>query len=86
MVREQADAMISLRLYNAGYWYVNIDDGYFGGRDENGKLFADASKFPSGMKALADYIHSKNLKAGIYTDAGKTLVRLFGIKTRKGTE
>lgn len=56
-------------MYDAGYRFINIDDGYFGGRDAKGKLFANA-KFPSGMKAMADYIHSKGLKAGIYTDAG----------------
>jgi hypothetical protein len=71
MIRQQADAMISTGLYNAGYRYINIDDGYFGGRDSTGRLFPDARKFPSGMKALADYIHSKKLKAGIYTDAGE---------------
>ena len=70
MIRGQADALISSGMYKAGYRFVNIDDGYFGGRDENGKLFCDSVKFPSGMKALADYIHSKGLKAGIYTDAG----------------
>lgn len=71
MIREQADAMVSSGMYEAGYRFINIDDGYFGGRDSSGKLFSDAKKFPSGMKALADYIHSKGLKAGIYTDAGK---------------
>ncbi len=71
MIREQADCMKSSGLYDAGYRYINIDDGYFGGRDANGKLFANRTKFPSGMKALADYIHGKGLKAGIYTDAGK---------------
>lgn len=71
MIREQADAMISSGLYDAGYRFINIDDGYFGGRDSSGKLFSDHKKFPSGMKALAAYIHSKGLKAGIYTDAGK---------------
>ncbi len=71
MLREQADAMISTGLYNAGYQFVNIDDGYFGGRDTTGKLFANANKFPSGMKAFAAYVHSKGLKAGIYTDAGR---------------
>ncbi|HOZ84271.1 MAG TPA: glycoside hydrolase family 27 protein [Niabella sp.] len=71
MIKEQADAMKSSGLYEAGYRYINIDDGYFGGRDQNGKLFEDKEKFPSGMKALATYIHSKGLKAGIYTDAGK---------------
>lgn len=71
MIREQADAMISSGLYNAGYKFINIDDGYFGGRDSTGKLIVNVSKFPSGMKASVDYIHSKGLKAGIYTDAGK---------------
>ena len=70
MIKEQADAMVSSGLYDAGYRYINIDDGYFGGRDSTGKLYPNAAKFPSGMKALADYIHAKNLKAGIYTDAG----------------
>ncbi len=70
MIREQAAAMVATGMYNAGYRYINIDDGYFGGRDASGKLFVNADKFPSGMKALVDYVHSKGLKAGIYTDAG----------------
>lgn len=71
IIREQADAMITSGMYDAGYRFINIDDGYFGGRDANGKLYADAKKFPSGMASLTAYIHSKKLKAGIYTDAGK---------------
>lgn len=71
MIREQADAMISSGLYDAGYRYINIDDGYFGGRDKNGNLFVNARKFPSGLRALVDYIHSQKLKAGIYTDGGE---------------
>lgn len=71
IIRGQADAMISLGMYKAGYRFINIDDGYFGGRNADGKLYCDSTKFPSGMKILADYIHSKGLKAGIYTDAGK---------------
>jgi alpha-galactosidase len=70
MIRQQADALVSSGMYDAGYRFINIDDGYFGGRDSTGKLYPDQKKFPSGMKALADYIHSKGLKAGIYTDAG----------------
>lgn len=69
LIREQADALVSSGLKDAGYSYVNLDDGYVGGRNQNGVLQPN-SKFPSGMKALADYIHSKGLKAGIYTDAG----------------
>ena len=70
MIREQADAMIRSGMYDAGYRFVNIDDGYFGGRDASGHLFPNPKKFPSGMKALTDYVHSKGLNAGIYTDAG----------------
>ncbi len=70
MIREQADALVSSGMYAAGYRFINIDDGYFGGRDSFGKLFVNAQKFPSGMRALTNYIHSKGLKAGIYTDAG----------------
>jgi len=71
MIREQADAMVSYGMKEAGYQYINIDDGYFGGRDENSKLIAHPEKFPSGMKALAAYIHSKGLKPGIYTEGGE---------------
>ncbi|TKB95233.1 glycoside hydrolase family 27 protein [Pedobacter cryophilus] len=84
MIREQADAMISSGMYDAGYRFVNIDDGYFGGRDSVGKLFADANKFPSGMKSLADYIHGKNLKAGIYSDAGKNTCGSIYDKDKNG--
>jgi hypothetical protein len=70
IIRAQADVMRSSAMYEAGYRFINIDDGYFGGRDANGNLFCDSVKFPSGMKNLAAYIHGKGLKAGIYTDAG----------------
>jgi hypothetical protein len=62
--------MISSGLVKAGYMYINIDDGYFNGRYEDGTLRVDSVKFPHGMKSLADYIHSKGLKAGIYSEAG----------------
>jgi alpha-galactosidase len=78
LIREQADAMISSGLYDAGYRYINIDDGYFGGRDSSGNLFVNPKKFPSGMKALTDYIHSKQLKAGIYTDGGDNTCAFIG--------
>ena len=71
MIREQADAMISSGMYKAGYRFINIDDGYFGGRNSDGNLLTDTKKFPSGMRALTDYIHARKLKAGIYSDAGK---------------
>lgn len=71
MIREQADALLSSGMYAAGYRFINIDDGFFGGRDSAGRLLTDLNKFPSGMGALASYIHSKHLSAGIYTDAGR---------------
>ncbi len=70
LIREQADAMVASGMKDAGYSFINIDDGYFGGRDSNGNLLSHPEKFPSGMKSLADHIHSKGLKAGIYSDAG----------------
>lgn len=70
IIKSQTDALINLELDKAGYTYLNIDDGYFGGRDIEGNLISHPTKFPSGMKSMADYIHSKGLKAGIYTDAG----------------
>ncbi|NRF42013.1 glycoside hydrolase family 27 protein [Pedobacter foliorum] len=70
IIKAQADKLISTKLRDAGYNFVNIDDGFFGGRNANGDLLTHPGRFPSGMKALADYIHSKGLKAGIYSDAG----------------
>ena len=70
IIRAQADAMIDRGLSDAGYSYLNIDDGFFGGRDEQGNILSHPERFPDGMKVLADYIHSKGLKAGIYSDAG----------------
>jgi hypothetical protein len=71
IIREQADALIISGLYDAGYRFINIDDGYFAGRDAKDNLLVDSVKFPSGMKSLVDYIHAKGLKAGIYSDAGE---------------
>lgn len=71
LIREQADAMVASGMTKAGYRFVNIDDGFFGGRDSDGKLISHEMKFPSGMKALADYIHGKGLKPGIYSEGGK---------------
>lgn len=84
LIREQADAMISSGLYKAGYRYINIDDGYFGGRNGDGNLLVNPQKFPSGMKSLVDYIHSKKLKAGIYTDAGENTCGSIYDKDLKG--
>ncbi|MCF8459262.1 MAG: glycoside hydrolase family 27 protein [Flavobacteriales bacterium] len=70
LIKEQADAMVSSGMNDAGYSFINIDDGYFGGRDGGGNLLSHPEKFPNGMKIVATYIHSKGLKAGIYSDAG----------------
>ena len=70
MIRQQADAMVSSGMKDAGYTYINIDDCWHGGRDSLGFIHPDAKRFPSGIKALADYVHSKGLKIGIYSDAG----------------
>jgi alpha-galactosidase len=70
VVRESADAMASSGMKDAGYQYVVIDDCWQTGRDAAGNIVADQERFPSGIKALADYVHSKGLKFGIYTDAG----------------
>lgn len=68
LVRETADAMASNGMKDAGYEYINIDDTWQGGRDAQGNIQAN-EKFPD-MKALADYVHSKGLKLGIYSSPG----------------
>ncbi|XP_028805605.1 alpha-galactosidase-like [Neltuma alba] len=71
MIRETADAMVSTGLAALGYQYINLDDCWAElDRDSEGNMVPKASKFPSGIKALADYVHSKGLKLGIYSDAG----------------
>ncbi|MBC7912818.1 MAG: glycoside hydrolase family 27 protein [Pyrinomonadaceae bacterium] len=69
LIKEIADAMVSTGMKDAGYTYINIDDCWHGNRDSLGFIHPDAKRFPSGMKSLADYIHSKGLKIGIYSDA-----------------
>jgi alpha-galactosidase len=70
LIREMTDAMVSSGMQAAGYQYVNIDDCWQVSRDASGTIVADPTKFPGGMKALADYVHGKGLKLGLYTDAG----------------
>ena len=70
LIRQQADAMHQTGLQKAGFKYVNIDDGYWDGRGDDGNLRVNKKLFPNGMRALVDYIHSLGLKAGIYSDAG----------------
>jgi alpha-galactosidase len=77
LIREMADSMVSSGMKDAGYEYIVIDDcwqagarGAAGSRDAIGMIQPNAARFPEGMKALADYIHSKGLKLGIYSSAG----------------
>ncbi|KAI3941720.1 hypothetical protein MKX01_018310 [Papaver californicum] len=71
LIKETADAMVSTGLAAVGYNYINLDDCWGElNRDSQGNLVPKASAFPSGIKALADYVHSKGLKLGIYSDAG----------------
>jgi len=71
LIRETADAMAANGLRDAGYQYVVIDDCWQVARDARGRLVADSVRFPGGMKPLADYVHARGLKFGIYTDAGR---------------
>ncbi|NIA30126.1 MAG: glycoside hydrolase family 27 protein [Actinobacteria bacterium] len=71
LIREMADAMVSSGMKDAGYQYIIIDDCWQVSRDEQGNIIPDSGRFPSGMKALADYVHSKGLKFGLYSDAGR---------------
>ncbi|WP_298689957.1 glycoside hydrolase family 27 protein [uncultured Sphingomonas sp.] len=71
VIRKMADAMASNGMKAAGYTYVVIDDCWHGSRDAHGFIHEDRSKFPSGIRALADYIHARGLKFGIYSDAGR---------------
>lgn len=71
LIRDSADAMIAAGMREAGYVYIVLDDCWLSKeRDANGNLVADSKKFPSGMKALGDFLHSKGFKFGIYNCAG----------------
>lgn len=70
-IKAITDAMVSSGMRDAGYTYIVIDDAWMASeRDQDGRLAADPKKFPSGMEAIGDYIHSKGLKFGIYEDRG----------------
>ncbi len=71
LISQSADNMVSSGMKDAGYEYVVIDDCWQTDRDSSGKIIADPKRFPSGIKALADYVHSKGLKFGLYSDVGK---------------
>ena len=71
IVMEMADDMVSSGMKDAGYTYLVLDDGWMAKeRDAGGNLVADPEKFPKGMKHVADYVHSKGLKFGLYNCAG----------------
>ncbi|MGW4942056.1 ricin-type beta-trefoil lectin domain protein [Actinoplanes sp. NPDC004185] len=73
LIRQTADTMVSSGMAAAGYTYVNIDDCWsLRSRNSSGDLVPDPQKFPNGMKSLADYVHGKGLKLGIYSSAGLT--------------
>jgi alpha-galactosidase len=72
LIRDTADALVKNGMRDAGYRYINIDDCWHGKRDENGNIQPDPQRFPSGIRALADYVHARGLKLGIYSDAGNT--------------
>ncbi|WP_258049158.1 glycoside hydrolase family 27 protein [Hymenobacter sp. NBH84] len=84
IIKGQADAMVASGMQAAGYTYVNIDDGYFGGRDQQGNIIAHPTRFTAGMRALSNYIHAKGLKAGIYSDAGINTCASFWDKDSVG--
>ncbi|TLY81137.1 MAG: glycoside hydrolase family 27 protein, partial [Gammaproteobacteria bacterium] len=70
LIRQMADAMVRTGLKDVGYEYIVIDDCWQLSRDPSGAIVADPQRFPSGMRAVADYIHAKGLKFGLYSDAG----------------
>jgi len=70
LIKEMADAMVTSGMRDAGYVYLVIDDCWQIDRDAQGNILPDPQRFPSGMKALADYVHSKGLRFGLYSDAG----------------
>ncbi|CAO2820740.1 unnamed protein product [Amaranthus hypochondriacus] len=81
VIKETADALVSTGLAKLGYIYVNIDDCWNKAtRDSKDQLVPDPKTFPSGIKALADYVHAKGLKLGIYSDAG-----VFTCQVRPGS-
>lgn len=81
LIRETADALVSTGLADLGYNYVNIDDCWsYVKRGKKDQLLPDPKTFPSGIKSLADYVHGKGLKLGIYSDAG-----VFTCQVRPGS-
>ncbi|MEU9404350.1 NPCBM/NEW2 domain-containing protein [Streptomyces sp. NPDC048281] len=87
MVEGIADLFVAKGLKDAGYQYVNLDDCWaLPDRDANGKLVPDPARFPNGIKAVADYVHAKGLKLGIYTSAGTKTCNSAGFPGALGHE
>ncbi|MFF7882509.1 NPCBM/NEW2 domain-containing protein [Streptomyces sp. NPDC020794] len=87
MVEGIADLFVEKGLKDAGYQYVNLDDCWaLPSRDADGKLVPDPVRFPNGIKAVADYIHAKGLKLGIYTSAGTKTCDSVGFPGALGHE
>lgn len=87
MVKGIADIFVDKGLKDAGYQYVNLDDCWaLPTRDADGKLVPDPARFPNGIKAVADYVHSKGLKLGIYTSAGTKTCSNVGFPGALGHE
>jgi alpha-galactosidase len=79
LIKGIADVFVSSGMKDVGYQYVNLDDCWMDGRDSAGKLKWNASRFPSGIPALADYIHGKGLKIGLYEVPGdRTCANIYG--------
>src|ERR1700730_14838642 len=72
IVRGAANSIVSSGMRAAGYSYVNVDDCWQGDRSADGTITVDSTRFPNGMKSLVDYVHSRGLKFGLYTDVGAT--------------
>ncbi|MEU3341904.1 NPCBM/NEW2 domain-containing protein [Streptomyces sp. NPDC006668] len=87
MIKGIADIFVEKGLKDAGYQYVNLDDCWaLPNRDANGRLVPDPVRFPNGIKAVADYVHSKGLKLGIYTSAGTKTCNSAGFPGALGHE
>ncbi|WP_053850956.1 NPCBM/NEW2 domain-containing protein [Streptomyces sp. NRRL B-24085] len=87
MVKGIADIFVDKGLKDAGYQYVNLDDCWaLPERDADGKLVPDPARFPNGIKAVADYVHAKGLKLGIYTSAGTKTCNSAGFPGALGHE
>jgi alpha-galactosidase len=87
MVKGIADIFVAKGLKDAGYQYVNLDDCWaLPARDADGKLVPDPARFPNGIKAVADYVHAKGLKLGIYTSAGTKTCSNVGFPGALGHE